>query len=161
MAWPVDGRFYDGDPQEVARRMADLVDSVGFDAFIRRAFGGMFTATSDPALRQRVVERAARLDPVYGRALFIESVLWDSTRGRDALRRIHVPVLHLQATDIDEQRRMVSLRPGIRTPFMDLVEELVPGATVQVVPEVGHLAMLEAPDFVNQALAAFLGGLRA
>jgi pimeloyl-ACP methyl ester carboxylesterase len=167
LAWPqdvaglvlVDGRFYDGDPQEIAPRIAALVDGPGFAGFARTSFTGMFTERSDPAVRERIVERACGLDPAFGRELLIESILWDSTRGRDALRRIAVPVLHLQSSDIDANRRMVSLQPGMRTHFMEVVESLVPRATVRVVPGVGHFAALEAPAVVNAQIEAFLGTL--
>lgn len=155
----VDGRFYDGDPVEVEARMARFVDSEGFEAFVRKAFAGMFTERADQAVRRHVVERAASMDPVYGRQLMLESIVWDSTQGRDALRRIKVPLLHLQSSDIDEQRRMTSLKPGMCTPFMALVEELVPGARVDVVPDVGHFATLDAPDVVTAQIADFLAGL--
>jgi len=152
----VDGRFYDGDPQAIAERTAALVDGPGFDEFARVAFSGMFTERVDPAVRDRIVARARQLDPQFGRSLLIESILWDSTRGREALRNIGVPVLHLQSSDIDAQRRMVSLKPGMRTAFMNLVAELVPRATVQVVPDSGHFAMLDAPDLVNAEIDDFL-----
>lgn len=152
----VDGRFYDGDPGEIARRTAALVDGPGFDEFARVSFSGMFTERVDPAVRDRIVQRARRLDPVFGRSLLIESILWDSTRGREALRRTAVPVLHLQSSDIDADRRMVSLKPGMRTTFMNLVAELVPRARVQVVPDAGHFAMLDAPGVVNAEIARFL-----
>jgi len=152
----VDGRFYDGDPQEIAPRIAALVDGPGFDEFARSSFTSMFTERADPAIRDRVVARARRLDPVFGRSLLLESILWDSTRGRDALRRIEVPVLHLQSSDIDASRRMISLKHGMRTKFMDLVDELVPRATVRVVPDAGHFAMLDAPATVNAEIDDFL-----
>jgi len=40
----VDGRFYDGDPQEIAPRIAALVDGPGFDEFARSSFTSMFTS---------------------------------------------------------------------------------------------------------------------
>ena len=152
----VDGRFYDGDPQEIEQRTAALVDGPGFDGFVSTAFAGMFTPSADPAVRERVVERARRLDPVFGRSLLIESILWDSTRGRDCLRRVAVPLLQLQSSDIDANRRMVSLQHGMRTTFMNLVDQLVPRATVRVVPDAGHFAMLDAPQVVNAEIEAFL-----
>jgi len=65
-------------------------------------------------------------------------------------------VLHLQSSDIDASRRMISLKHGMRTKFMDLVDELVPRATVRVVPDAGHFAMLDAPATVNAEIDDFL-----
>lgn len=155
----VDGRFYDGDPEQVLARMTALVDAGGFEAFVTAAFAGMFTDRADPAMRDRVVRRARRIDPAHGRALLLESILWDSTRGREALSRIRAPLLHLQSSDIDVDRRMISLKPGMRTRFMELVDSLVPGATVDIVPDVGHFAMLDDAAGVAERIEAFLRGL--
>ena len=119
----------------------------------------MFTAASDPTLRERVVGRALRLDPTYGRTLLIESILWDSRRGRETLSRIKVPLLSLHSSDIDASRRMTSLRPGMVTPFMKLLEELAPQAKVEIVPDIGHFATLEAPDHVTTSIERFLADL--
>lgn len=156
----VDGRFYDGDPGEVAARTAALVDGPGgYVEFARKAFAGMFTERADPALRDRVVARAQQLDPGLARALLIESILWDSTKGRSALARLKLPVLHLQSSDLTPERKLISLQPDSWTQFMALVADLVPGAVVKAVPGIGHFTMLEAAGTVTSEIDAFVTGL--
>lgn len=157
----VDGRYYEGDPEARVGRMASLVDGPGFDGFIRSAFSGMFTANSDPDLRHRVVERAATLDPSFGRHILLESVLWDATQGLEKIRAITVPVLLLQSTDIDADRRLISMRPGMRTRYMNVVSKLVADADVKIVADVGHFAALEAPGFVSREIEAFIDRISA
>jgi pimeloyl-ACP methyl ester carboxylesterase len=152
----VDGRFYDGDPIEVEKRTTALVDEPGYEGFVQRNFGGMFTPESSPELKERIIERALKLDPRFAREVVLESILWDSTQGRDSLKRIAVPVLQLQATNVDVDRQLISLQPGMRTGYMDLVEELVANSSVIVVPGVGHFAMIEAADAVNREIDEFL-----
>ncbi|MEY4138660.1 MAG: hypothetical protein RLZZ371_842 [Pseudomonadota bacterium] len=152
----VDGRYYDGDPAEVLTRMTALVDGTGFSGFIERAFPGMFTERSSPQLREQITRRAMALDPGYGRAIFLESILWDCTYGREKIGQIRVPVLLLQSTDIDVNRRQISMQPGMRTRYMDVVSELVADADVKVVAGVGHFAALEAPEEVSREIERFV-----
>lgn len=152
----VDGRYYPGDPAEVLERMTALIDGSGFKGFIERAFPGMFTERSSPQQRDQITRRAMAMDPEFGRALFLESVLWDCTHGREKIGQIRVPVLLLQSTDIDANRRQISMQPGMRTPYMNLVSELVADADVKIVAGVGHFAALEAPEVVNREIEGFV-----
>ncbi len=152
----VDGRYYDGQPGEVIPRMTALVDGQGFHAFIQRAFPGMFTESSRPELRDRITARALELDPEFGQTIFLESILWDCNQGRQKIGRISVPVLLLQSTDIDVNRQLISMQPGMRTRYMDVVSELVADADVKIVADVGHFAALEAPETVNREIEEFI-----
>jgi pimeloyl-ACP methyl ester carboxylesterase len=151
----IDGRYYDGTRDGIERRMTALIDEQGFPAFIQRNFAGMFTENADPTLKARVLAQAARLDADFGRALFLDAVLSDPVRGPETLGRLDVPVLLLQSTDIDDQRRLISLRPGASARYMRAVSEWVPGAEVEVVPGVGHFTMIEAADAVNDRIRSF------
>ncbi|HSV83805.1 MAG TPA: alpha/beta fold hydrolase [Ramlibacter sp.] len=156
----VDGRYYEGQPDEVVARMASFIDRAGFAGFIAQAFQGMFTERSDPALRDRITTRVLQLDPVFGRAILLESVLWDASRARQRIAAISVPLLLLQSSDIDAGRRLISMREGARNRYMDVVAELVPQADLKVVPGVGHFAALEAPERVSREIQAFVERLR-
>ena len=151
----IDGRYYDGTRDELEWRMTALIDEQGFPAFIQRNFTGMFTENADPTLRARVLAQAARLDADFGRALFLDAVLSDPVRGSETLGRLDVPVLLLQSTDIDNQRRLISLRPGASARYMRAISEWVPGAEVEIVPGVGHFTMVEAADVVNDRIRSF------
>jgi pimeloyl-ACP methyl ester carboxylesterase len=56
---------------------------------------------------------------------------------------------------IDPMKRQL-LQPGASTPWLELVRRHVPTAQIEIVSGVGHFAMLEAPQAVNQILAAFV-----
>jgi pimeloyl-ACP methyl ester carboxylesterase len=152
----VDGRFYDGQPNEVAERMKALVDGPGFRAFIERAFTGMFTESSSPELRARTTQRAMRMDAEFGRKIFLESALWDASQGAQKISSISVPVLLLQSSDVDVDRRLISMRPGMRTRYMDVVSERVAEADVKIVAGVGHFTALEAPEVVSHEIEGFI-----
>ncbi len=153
----VDGRYYKGAPDAMVQRMAALVDGPdGFRGFMQRSFTGMFTDRGDPDLRGRVTQRAMTMNPQFGRAILLESVLWDASRGLQKIRDIAVPVLLLQSSDIDSDRRLISMRPGMRTRYMDVVAESVADADVKIVAGVGHFASLEAPGVVSHEIEAFV-----
>jgi pimeloyl-ACP methyl ester carboxylesterase len=152
----VDGRFYDGQPEEISKRLSDLIDEAGFAAFMQRSFARMFVESSASEVIAHVLQRAARIDPEFGREIFLESILWDSTRGRATLKRIEVPVLLLQSTDVDADRRMTSLQENSQTQYMQLVAELVRESTVKAVAGAGHFTMLDAADTVNREIEKFV-----
>jgi pimeloyl-ACP methyl ester carboxylesterase len=156
----VDGRYYDGAPAEVLARMTALVDGSGFKGFIERAFPGMFTERSSPQQRDQITQRAMAMDPEFGRAIFLESVLWDCTHGREKMGQIRMPVLLLQSSDIDVNRRQISMQPGMRTPYMDVVSELVADADVRIVAGVGHFAALEAAEEVSREIDGFVARVK-
>ncbi len=151
----IDGAYYDSDRSTMIARASSLIDAGGFAAYARAHFAGMFTARSDPALSARIIERAARLEPDFGRALYLEAVGWDSLRGKATLRAITVPVLVLQSTDLGASLKRESLEHGMKSSFMQVVEGLVQDAETRVIAGVGHFSMHEAPDEVSLALRAF------
>jgi pimeloyl-ACP methyl ester carboxylesterase len=67
-----------------------------------------------------------------------------------------VPLLVLQSTYINTERVRVPLHPGVTTPWLELIRHYVPTAWIEIVSGVGHFSMLEAPEAVNQAVAAFV-----
>jgi pimeloyl-ACP methyl ester carboxylesterase len=72
-----------------------------------------------------------------------------------ALAQIAVPVLILQSTYINTERVRILLQPGATTPWFELIRQHVPTAQIEI-GGVGHFAMLEAPEAVNQILATFI-----
>jgi len=156
----IEGRFHEEDRDAVLRRTSALIDRAGFAAFARTLFTDMFVPDSDPTLRARIIDRALRLDPGFARGLYLQAVVWDPDRGRDTLKNITVPTLLLQSTYTDASFQRVPMQAGMRTAFMEVVAELVPGAREQVITGCGHFPMLEAADLVNQALRGFADRLR-
>jgi pimeloyl-ACP methyl ester carboxylesterase len=71
---------------------------------------------------------------------------WSGTRG-DALARIEVPTLVLVAGG------------DLLTPGGEAIAQAIPNARSVVVPEAGHALAIEAPDAVNEAIAAHLASV--
>ena len=77
-----------------------------------------------------------------GRALAGLAV-WSGTRG-GALERVTAPTC------------VIAAGADLLTPDAARIAEAIPGAQLHVVPEAGHAVALEAPDAVNDAIAAHL-----
>jgi pimeloyl-ACP methyl ester carboxylesterase len=152
----IDGAFYDGDRETMLQRATMAIDSAGFAAYTSAHFDSMFTDRSTPEFRDRIVKRALKLDPDFGRALYLEAVTWDPARGKDTLRRIAVPLLVIQSTHIGSDLARHPMRAGVRTVFMDVVAELVPKSQELIIEGIGHFTMNEAPGEVNRALREFV-----
>jgi len=150
----VEGRYYRGDTPALVEAARRAIDEAGFHAFADRFFADMFRDDDRSVERRDVLDRLARFDPAFARALYLDSIGWDDVRGIETLASLDVPVLVLQSTAIEAGKR-VPLAPGATTPFMDLVNEHVRDATTTVIAGCAHFPMFEAPDAVNRALRAF------
>jgi pimeloyl-ACP methyl ester carboxylesterase len=142
----------------VAQVRADTearIRAAGFEGSIRGMFSAMFSDASDAGMRERIIERALELDPQAGVDLVADMLAWDAGEMEDALDHVRIPLLVIQSTDVN----LKPLRPGQRTPWIDLVSERVPGAVIEVVPGVGHFSMLEAPEQVTTLMARFLNSI--
>lgn len=151
----IEGAFYEADRETLMQRAVEAIDSAGFAAYAERHFAAMFVEGSDRAVRARVLAQAGRLDPAFGRALYLDAVGWDPLRGKETLRRIAVPALVLQSTHVDSHFQRVPMQPGMRTSFTDAVTSLVAQSQVQVITGVGHFPQIEAADEVNRAIEEF------
>src|SRR3954454_16753072 len=115
----------------------------------------MFLESGDPELRERVIARAQGLNARFREDLFLDLVRWDATKLSDALRRISVPALVLQSTYVNSDLKRVSLPLGMTTPWMDAVASLVQNCRARVIPNIGHMTMIEAAQKVNDAIQEF------
>jgi len=145
-----------GDPQVAERATRQRIQADGYTTRMRRLFNDMFLESSDPALKEHIVSRALALPEEIGAALLPHYVGWDARQMDAALSQVAVPLLVLQSTDIHPGRGRVPLQPGASTPWLALVRRHVPAAQIEIVSGVGHFSMLEAPEAVNQTVAAFV-----
>jgi len=125
-----------------------------YHAFARRLFTQMFFTPSPEA--DRMIERALALPEAIGTALWLSMVGWDGRRMTDALESVRVPLLVIQSTATSPERGRIPLAAGGTSPWLELVRRHAPGGEIEIVPGVGHFVMLEAPNRVNAALAAFV-----
>jgi pimeloyl-ACP methyl ester carboxylesterase len=149
-----------GDPNQATMAVKKAIEELGFQEYARRSFAGMFFGEYDPALKDRIVARAMRLDPNYGTRVRSGFSGWDAANIERALSNLKVPLLVIQSTGLDNKLQRYSLRSSDDTPWMSLVKKLVPTARVEVIPGHGHFVMLEAPDQTNELIDSFVKKLK-
>lgn len=155
----IDGsRQGSGDPEEAEAAMRAAIDAVGFPAFRENAFRQMFFRWSAKA--DELLARLNRLPAETGRALWTRMVRWDAERLEAALAAVRVPLMVIQSTTIDSARKRVPIKPGQSTPYLDLIRSKLPGARIELLPEVGHFAQIEAAGEVNRLIADFVAARR-
>lgn len=141
----VDGSFLgDGDPV--------LIEN--YSNFARTLFADMFLSPCE--LGTAIVERALRLPEAVGTALFPRMVRWDAANMQHALAAVKIPLLVIQSTYLNAERRRVALKPGETTPWLDLVRRNAPQAQIKIVSGVGHFPQLEAAQQVNNLLSGLV-----
>ena len=155
----VDGsRQASGDPAEAEAGMRAAIDRVGFPAFIESAFRQMFLQWSPQA--EAILARVRRLPADVGAALWPRMARWDAQYLEEALAALRAPLMVIQSTTIDSSRRRAPLAAGQTTPWLDLVRARVPGARIEVIPNVGHFTQLDAAEEVNRLIAEAAAGRR-
>ena len=150
----VDGSILGGDPETGVNRAKERARA-GIDLLTQGLFNDMFLEGSDSAVRERMVARAKKIDPLLREELFVDMVRWDLTKARDALKQITVPVLVLQSTHINSELKRVPLEPGMTTPWMDAIAASVPKSQAKVVPNAGHFTMIDAAQRVSEEIGKF------
>jgi pimeloyl-ACP methyl ester carboxylesterase len=151
----IDGsRQGSGNPDEAEAAVEAAIRAVGFPAFRENAFRQMFFQWSPQA--EALLERSKRLAPDAGRALWTRMVRWDAEHMDVALAAVRCPLMVIQATSVNAQRRRVALEPGQTTPFLELIKQRTPGARIEVLPGVGHFAQIEAAGEVNRLVSDFI-----
>jgi pimeloyl-ACP methyl ester carboxylesterase len=154
----IDGsRLGDGDPAQAEDAMRTAVDFLGYPAFAEALFKGMFFRPSTEATR--IVGRAKGLSAEIGAALFPRMGRWDAARMDAALGAVRVPLMVIQSTTLNMDRKRVPLKAGETTPWLELVRRRVPGARIEVIAGAGHFSQIEVPARVNALLADFVGSL--
>jgi pimeloyl-ACP methyl ester carboxylesterase len=149
-------RLGTGDPPTAEQAARRQIEAVGYTAFLRGFFAGMFPEGSDPAVRERIVGRALALPEAIGAALYPRVVRWDAQSLAAALAAVAVPLLVLQSTYVNPERVRVPLEPGASTPWLELVRRSAPTARIEIVSGAGHFAMLDQPHAVSQRLEQFV-----
>lgn len=151
----IDGsRMGTGDPAQAEEAMRAAIEFAGYPAFAEALFSQMFLQRTPAAVS--VIERAKRLPSEIGAALFPAMVRWDAAHMESALAAVRAPLLVIQTTTLNAERKRVALKAGETTPWLELVRGRVPGARIEVIPGTGHFPQIETPEQVN-ALIASLG----
>ena len=142
-----------GDPEAAEKGARALLATQGYASFMRPFFEAMFLEKS--ARSEAVVERALRLPADLGTALFASMARWDAGRMEAALDAVKVPVLAIQCTYVNTERKRVPLQSGETTPWLDLLRQKLSALQVEILPGTGHFPQLETPERLNGLIGQF------
>lgn len=143
--------------EERQKRVAEI----GYRAFIEPLFAQMFLSDSDPAVSRPIVERALALPEAIAGNLFPNIGRWDSEYFDAAFSRVRVPLLAIQTTYMTPAGQRAPMVKGQTSPYLDDVRLLVPGARVEIIPDVGHFPQIERAAEVNALLDGFLAAVKS
>ena len=94
-----------------------------------------------------------------GKAFMLSMVRYDSEMLASTLERVDKPLLVLQATFINDQRKSTSMAAGQTTPYLEFVRAKVPGSQIEVLSGLDHFPQIETPGEINRVLASFIATL--
>jgi len=147
-----------GDPEAAERNASTALEANGYSAFMRPFFEAMFLAKTKQS--EAVVERALRLPAEVGAALFPRLARWDAGRMEAALDAVNAPVLAIQSTYVNTERKRVPIGEGQATPWLDLLRKKVARLRIEIISGVGHFSQLEAADEVNRLIGEMAAARR-
>jgi pimeloyl-ACP methyl ester carboxylesterase len=158
----VDGsrRTTGGSADEREARIHNAVRKQGYKAYHLAQFGPMFTADSDPSLRDTTISECAATPEAVGVASSVSSHRWDAGRIDAVLSGVSAPILVIQSTKPDPNTLRAPLHVGEVTDYMHYVRDTAvkaPSVQFETIPGIGHFTMLERPDDVNRHIATFIG----
>jgi pimeloyl-ACP methyl ester carboxylesterase len=155
----IDGsRVATGDPDAAEAAAQAAIDKAGYVAWAQNLFTQMFLQPSPQAAA--LVARALRQPVEIGAALWLRVARWDAAQLDAALAAVHAPLMAIQSTWINTERRRLPLQKGQTSPWLDLLRERIANARIEVIPGLGHFTQLEAPERVNQLIAEFAAARR-
>lgn len=148
----VDGsRNATGDAEAAASAARAIVQKLGYSSFAETLFRQMFFKPSAEA--DAIVARAVKQSAAFGPQLWPRVSRWDAGQMDAAFDAVRVPVLAIQSTTRNAQLQRAPLKAGDTSPWLDYVRSK--GARVEIIPDVGHFTMLEAPERVNRLIEEF------
>jgi len=152
----VDGsKMGSGDPQQAEDAMRAAIEFAGYPAFADAFFAQMFLAPSRES--RAIIARAKRLPAEIGVALFPRMLRWDAAHMEAALDALRAPLLVIQSTWVNAEKKRAPLAPAQSTPWLELVKSRVPGARIEIIPRTGHFTQIEAAGEVNRLIESFVG----
>lgn len=126
------------------------------------AFKRMFSDRTPIDFQESTLAHVRDLDPYFNIDMRQSHVNYDFERMDDVLEEIGksgIPVLNLQATNVDEQNQRIPLNPGASSRWMDFVQEQIPQAQQYVVEDSMHFVMVDQPTVVARRITDFVKSL--
>src|SRR5213075_649576 len=140
------------DPQGAEAAARAAVEKLGYPKFAETLFRQMFFKPSAEA--DTIVARAVKSSAEFGPHLWSRITRWDAGSMDAAFAAVRAPVLAIQSTTRNAQLQRTALKVGDTSPWLDYVK--AKGAEVEIIPNVGHFTMLEAPEAVNRLIVRFV-----
>ena len=131
----------------------------GLARMVNEMFNDMFTARSDKAVMESVIDRASRLPQPIAERLLADMQRYDVERLPAALASLRVPVMALQTTYSNEKRERRSMSSGQTTPYLDMLRANVAAVRIEVLPDTGHFPQLDDAARTNGLIESFIAGL--
>lgn len=150
----IDGSLYVSD-RETMLANAQAAVAGGMASFLRGLFGRMFDEGTLTERQSFLINRAVTRDLEDARALFLDSVDWDTRLAGQTIETLDVPVMVIQATTFDSQFRWRPLQPGESTGLIDAMRSHVADFEAVVIPDAGHFVMDDQPDRTAAAIDRF------
>ncbi len=135
------------------------INTHGYKKAISDFFEQTFSLNSPKEVRDFVLKRVHYLPEKVGAVLFPNIQIYDYYATKKVLNIITVPALFLQATLKFAGKRYSIGTIDATNEWLELVKEYTPHAQIKIVPNSGHFAMLEQPEFINSAISDFLSTL--
>jgi pimeloyl-ACP methyl ester carboxylesterase len=147
-----------GDPGAAEKGAREFIESKGYEAFATALFEQMFLQASD--LSRAVVARALRVPAENGAALWPRMARWDAMYVEQVLAGLKVPLMAIQTTYLNAERKRLSLQAGQSSPWLDLLKKQTRNPQINVIPNLGHFPQIEAAAEVNRLISGFAAGGR-
>jgi pimeloyl-ACP methyl ester carboxylesterase len=145
----VDGsRQGSGDPAQAEALTRSAILAASYPVFAENVFRQMFLEWSPQA--EAALARLKRMPAETGIELWTRMVRWDVTQLDAALAAVRAPLMAIQSTWINAERKRLPLQEGQSSPWLDLLK--TKASRIEIIPGVGHFPQLEAPERVNRLL---------
>lgn len=151
----VDGSRVGVDRVSGEQAFDEIIASNGYETVVRGLFEGMFF-DNPPDWKDETLEKVLAVPETTGRPLFRALIAWDAEKLQPAMAEIDIPVLVVQSTTMDMDRRRRPLQKGESSPFQDLISAHVPNAESKTISGPGHFCMTEAPAAINAEIERFI-----
>jgi pimeloyl-ACP methyl ester carboxylesterase len=129
----------------------------GYAAFVKALFEGMFFGDG-PDWKVAALQSVFDVPEGIGKELYRNLIAWDAEQLDPALAEIEVPVLVLQSTYMNLERKRLSLGAGEVSPYQKMVCERVANTKTRTIPA-GHFTMIEEPEATNLEIAELCNSL--
>lgn len=151
----VDGSRVGVDRAKGQKAFDATIETNGYQAVVRGLFDSMFFS-DPPDWKDETLAKVLSVPESVGRPLFRALIAWDADELEKAMAEIEIPVLAIQSTTMDMDRKRRALEDGEVGPFQELILNHIPGSESETISGPGHFCMTEAPAAINARIEQFI-----